>query len=202
MRIAEALHALERGEIAMTRELMVEVLCSFIDTGPGDTIEGWELWQKRWLAIAKTDWINILFDLVINPPAERTHPFYEEVWDATLHIFLGKVGRLDPALTLQKADAFFTDDRVRPALISVIGGLGVKEGMQRVAPLVAQINERSNDEIIQIVDALGLIGGDEAAKLLQHIRNVVPADRIEYLHKDIDYYLKRLQDMNARNKAT
>lgn len=154
----------------MRRADLIALLAEFVGpVGPLGSLD--EKFQTRDERIADADFddVDLLLDILVNPP--DLPPVYAEngKWDSAVVDSLITWGRRDPTRLLVKIGALLTNKAISPAIIKVIGGLRHGEGLHRLTPLVDGAAGLTEDDRIALAGALGEIGGAAASELLDRL---------------------------------
>ena len=146
----------------------------------------------NWVEIAPPEWINILVEILRNPPPDDGR-LDKEILDVYCTEFIARIGCATDALaTLEKMKALLADEKLCASAIGVIGMLETPETLEILRPFVDDFANLSEEVATQVVNALGLIKSEESRALLLQAKACAP-ERLQFLIKDdIDYYLRQM----------
>lgn len=158
----------------MNRAQLIESLADL--AGPlGPFLEVHEREQARsaWLAKVDANILEILIDILVHPPDPKDYkPATWDQFEMELADAISAAGKQNPHQLLESIGPLLdlaTPKEVRPMIISLIGALGLQEGLRWLKPIVEN-QLLTVDENIRLACSLGEIGGADARALLERMK--------------------------------
>ncbi|MEJ8303816.1 HEAT repeat domain-containing protein [Saccharibacillus sacchari] len=110
---------------------------------------------------------DILLDILLFPP--RLGRIDAEDFKYVLADALAAIGKRNTRYALDKIRTLIDIKRIRPVLINAIGGLGSKDGLPILEPLL-QLDGLSENDLMELACAFGDIGGKKAIESLETMK--------------------------------
>jgi hypothetical protein len=173
----------------MERERLIATLADFAGPlGPFQTCEELERRRQVWLDQLDDRETETLLSLLTDPPRPAEYrPASWEEFELDVTDSLIALGQRDPLQFMKLLGPLLENGRARPAIIEVIGALGLHEGIYWLKPLVSN-PQLTTDELVRLACSLGEIGGPEARSLLKQMRALPGAANPE-LQREIEIAL-------------
>lgn len=178
---------------------------------PNETRESRDEQINCWHKTLNINSIDVLLDLLIFPPTEKEigdieYEFYEnydpEIFEAVLtqEILeaLTILGKKDVSYFLHKIKSILNIRRLRDSAIYIIGLLQNEEGIALLETLL-ELENLSDDEIINLACALGGIGGLKSFEILGKMK-VKFSDRSPDVLKEIELGIEHTNKNNNDKK--
>ena len=179
----------------MNRAQLIELLADL--AGPlGPFLEVHEREQARsaWLAELDAKMLEMLLDILIHPPDPIEYrPATWDQFEMELADAVSAAGKQNPHQLLESIGPLLdlaTPREVRPTIISLIGALGLREGVQWLKPIVEN-QQLTVDENLRLACSLGEIGGADARALLERMKQSPNAANDE-VRREIEIALEAL----------
>lgn len=182
----------------MNRKDIIDTLLDFAGPlGPFRSFEDEENARKLWHNSLDLSSIDILTDIILNPPEEKelapvTTVFFEsEIIEA-----LTSVGRKNKTDFLKEAENLIHLEKARPIVIDVIGSLRSEKGIE----LLEQILQKqilSDDEVIRLASSFSEIGGVKSQKVLKQMK-LFYSDRSQKVLNELESALSDLSKNELR----
>lgn len=145
--------------------------------------------QDHWVEAGGVELFEALVDLIASPPPlARLRNASVDDWSSLLVEIAGTLGKRHRDVAMGRLLPLLDDERARPAVIDVLGGVG---DSRAVADLERLVRDRrlGSDELVRLAGALGEIGGDAACRLLQQLRDAATPGQGELL-QEVDIALQ------------
>lgn len=170
----------------MTRKEVLNILINLSGSlGPFEKVDDMDDYVKMHRDMYDTmddDSFDILIDILLNPPEMgRIEP---EDFEYELKEAITAIGRRNTKNSLEKVKDLLYVEQVRPVIIDIIGGLNCKEGILLLEPLL-ELENLTDDELINLACAFGAIGGLESCQLLKKMK-VKYTDKSSVVLREID----------------
>jgi hypothetical protein len=173
------------------RAAWIEDLADFAGPlGPFERAEDKEHRREAWLAGLDAGAVDALLSLLTERPAPQEAgnvPWEDLEW--TLVTALVAAGSHDPQGMLERIGPLLVFAPARPAVIDVIGELGLQDGIRWLEPIVESGEPLTTDELARLACTLGEIGGTAARRLLERLRGLPGADDPE-VRQEIEIALR------------
>jgi HEAT repeat protein len=141
--------------------------------------------QDRWVDEGVVELLAALLAVVALPPTEDQLQYASlDDWNTLLIEVAGALGKRYPEVALQRLVPLLDDDDTRAAAVDILGSVGDSRAVPRLAQLM-QGRRLGEDDLVRLAGALGEIGGDEACRLLEQLRQAVTPAQQE-LRREID----------------
>lgn len=138
---------------------------------PFESLHEREARDSNWISTVDASAADDLVDLALHPPAPSELGRVSAIeFEGHLADVLARVGARDPKYWLPRLGQLLDTRIARPTAIEAIGAIGASQGLTWFRPLVDK-TDLSDDESTRLACALGEIGGDEAERLLERLRD-------------------------------
>lgn len=161
--------------------------------GPFGTIEYRDKKTSDWYDTFDTNSIDILIDLLINPPSDKELGYeIPEYFDVELDDALIAIGKKFFTVFFEKIKVLAESKHLRVTIIYILGEIGHQEGLDVLSSFVENSNDLTFDEIIGLIDSLGRIGGIKAEVKLEQMK-IMYSNQNSIL-KQIEIWLKNMKN--------
>lgn len=146
--------------------------------GPFSSGEEKEDFMEAWTAQASPEWLDILLDIIVNPPdLSQYGPRIREDWEIVVELFLAEWVRHLPSSALHKIAPLLTYPKSGSRLpaLAAFEEVGSEESLKWLRPLVEQTCALTEKEIMYLADALVHTGVDEGKELVRKLLSSLPS---------------------------
>lgn len=163
--------------------------------GPLGTIEYRDNATENWYNTFDKESIDILIDLLINPPKEKELGYeIPEYFDVELNHALIAFGRMYTSFFFKKIEPLLELQHLQSDIIYIIGGIRHQEGMTYLVSLLEKDN-LSNDDTLELIGAIGQIGGEKTIGILERMK-MMYSNKYPEAVQQIEIWLKCISDKN------
>jgi HEAT repeat protein len=158
--------------------------------GPFQSVDDYLSSMDRWIAKRGPEVLDELIDLATHRPSPvELGPGSPEDFYNMLGEMLSIAAQQNPAAAVPSLARHLEDDRVRPLIVEALGATGDSAALARIAEFIAREDRLSEDELMQLVEAVNEIGGESASAVLASIRSSRARD-LPKLARRIDLLLQ------------
>ena len=203
------LNRIQSGLDPMDREWIIAALNQMsLGPSPFASLEDVYEDEKRWVAAAKAEWLDLLLAVFADPPPEEER---EHGWQWQTYIFFDEVIRRFPTQAFDKITALLpnANDELRPYLISGLGKIRHPEARVWLQPFVDNMESLPPAELMHLMDTIAADDNQERLQILLRIRAAIPAiqdEEHDEMREDVDGYIantrKKLEEKGDSEAAS
>ncbi len=152
----------------------------------------------NWYKTFDKESIDVMLDLLIKPPNEKDLGYeIPEYFGIELNNALIAFGKMYTSMFFTKIESLLELQYLQSDIIYIIGGIRHQEGMTYLVSLLEKDN-LSYDDTLELIGAIGQIGGGKAVEVLQKMKKMY-SDRYPEAVQQIDIWLKFISDGEQNN---